>query len=80
MLPEGFPYTRPYWHRDNPEEDAINTVDDPQYATLPFPPAPFHVEASYACVGKQSARRRFRLQCSHPFWTTRARSKKGSAN
>jgi LmbE family N-acetylglucosaminyl deacetylase len=46
-VPPEFPYTRPYWHRDNPEEDAINTVDEPQYATLPFPPTPFHASASY---------------------------------
>jgi len=31
-------YTRPHWHRANPETDAINTIDDPRYATLPFPP------------------------------------------
>ena len=47
QLPAGIPDTRPYWHRDNPERDAINTVDEPRYATLPFPPAPFHVTASY---------------------------------
>jgi len=54
-VPAGFPYTRPYWHRDNPEEDAINTVDDAKYATLPFPPAPFHVNASYAVDSGNSA-------------------------
>ena len=43
-------YTRPYWHRDNPEEDAINTVDDPKYATLPFPPSPFHVRVNYSAA------------------------------
>ena len=55
QLPAGFPYTQPYWHRDNPEEDAINTVDDAKYATLPFPPAPFHVEASYSVVAGNKA-------------------------
>ncbi len=41
-------YTRPYWHRNNPEEDAINTIDDLKYVTLPFPPSPFHVRANYS--------------------------------
>ena len=36
-------YTRPYWHRHDPERDALNTIDEPQYQTLPFPPPPFHV-------------------------------------
>ncbi len=32
--------TRPYWHRDNPETEALNTIDDPQYQALSFPPPP----------------------------------------
>jgi hypothetical protein len=40
-------YTRPYWHRHDPERDALNTVDQPKYQTLPFPPAPFHVRMEY---------------------------------
>jgi LmbE family N-acetylglucosaminyl deacetylase len=40
-------YTRPYWHRADPETDTINTVDDARYVTLPFPPPPFHVAAEY---------------------------------
>ncbi len=39
--------TRPYWHRDNPEEDAIDKLDQPRYATLPFTPLPFHVSVEY---------------------------------
>jgi LmbE family N-acetylglucosaminyl deacetylase len=27
-VPNDIPYTRPYWHRLNPETDAINTIDD----------------------------------------------------
>jgi len=27
-VPKDIPYTRPYWHRSNPETEAINTVDD----------------------------------------------------
>ncbi len=46
-------YTRPYWHRDNPETDALNTVDKPEYATLPFPPAPLQAYATYVAFGKE---------------------------
>ena len=40
-------YTRPYWHRDDPERDAINTIDDPRYVTLAFPPPPVQAHATY---------------------------------
>ncbi len=40
-------YTRPYWHRADPESESINTVDDERYATLPFPPPPFHATVQY---------------------------------
>ena len=39
-VPENAAYTRPYWHRNDPETEGLNTVDDPRYATLPFPPPP----------------------------------------
>jgi LmbE family N-acetylglucosaminyl deacetylase len=55
QVPPGFPSTRPYWHRDYPEEDALNIVDDEKYATLPFPPAPFHVSADYAVAGEKGS-------------------------
>jgi LmbE family N-acetylglucosaminyl deacetylase len=42
--------TRPYWHRDDPETEALNTIDDPAYQTLPFPPPP--VEA-IGFIGQQ---------------------------
>jgi hypothetical protein len=40
-------YTRPYWHRSDPESESINTVDDERYVTLPFPPPPFHATVQY---------------------------------
>jgi LmbE family N-acetylglucosaminyl deacetylase len=40
-------YTRPYWHRADPETESINTVDDERYLTLPFPPPPFHAAVQY---------------------------------
>jgi LmbE family N-acetylglucosaminyl deacetylase len=47
-VPEGATYTRPYWHRDDPETEGLNTVDDPRYATLPFPPAPLLAHLNYS--------------------------------
>jgi LmbE family N-acetylglucosaminyl deacetylase len=44
--------TRPYWHRDDPEADTVNKIDDPQYLTLPFPPAPVSVHIRYSVGGK----------------------------
>ena len=54
-LPANVLDTRPYWHRDNPQEDAINTLDLPRYATLPFTPIPFHVGVEYACTENSPA-------------------------
>src|SRR5208282_1650048 len=48
-------YTRPYWHRHDPQRDALNTIDEPQYQTLPFPPAPFHVSMEYQFQGLAGA-------------------------
>jgi len=42
-VPGDVPYNRPYWHRSNPEVDAINTIDDDETShssTLPFPTLP----------------------------------------
>ena len=46
-IPKDAAYTRPYWHRENPETDAINKIDEPQYATLPFPPPPIQAHATF---------------------------------
>jgi LmbE family N-acetylglucosaminyl deacetylase len=40
-------YTRPHWHRSDPETESINTIDDERYLTLPFPPPPFHATVQY---------------------------------
>lgn len=44
-------YSKPYWHRDDPAVEGVNTIDDPYNATLPFPPAKVNVVASYS-LGK----------------------------
>ena len=54
-VPADAQYTRPYWHRDNPETDSINTIDDPQYLTLPFPPPPVKALAFMGDGGTVSA-------------------------
>lgn len=47
-VPKDTPYTRPYWHRDDPNTEAINHVDNEKYATLPFPPPALRARVEYA--------------------------------
>jgi len=56
-VPENAQLTRPYWHRDDPERDAINTVDEAQYVTLPFPPPPVRAQVTYKVNGKEGVAR-----------------------
>jgi LmbE family N-acetylglucosaminyl deacetylase len=46
-VPNNAEYTRPYWHRDDPETESVNHVDDEKYATLPFPPPLLRAHAQY---------------------------------
>jgi LmbE family N-acetylglucosaminyl deacetylase len=48
---ENAEYTRPYWHRNDPETESVNTVDEEKYATLPFPPPPVRAFLSYNAEG-----------------------------
>jgi LmbE family N-acetylglucosaminyl deacetylase len=54
-VPEEAAYTRPYWHRNDPETEALNTIDDARYATLPFPATPFHARVNYSDDGHQGS-------------------------
>jgi len=45
-------YTRPYWHREDPESETVFSVNDASYATLAFPPLPVHAHAVYETKGK----------------------------
>lgn len=54
-VPKDAAYTRPYWHRDNPETESINHIDNEKYATLPFPPPPLRALVTYS-VGSGSVR------------------------
>jgi LmbE family N-acetylglucosaminyl deacetylase len=47
-VPQNARYTRPYWHRDDPETEAVNHIDEEKYATLPFPPPEMRARVEYA--------------------------------
>jgi LmbE family N-acetylglucosaminyl deacetylase len=47
-VPEHAAYTRPYWHRDDPDSESINHVDNERYATLPFPPPALRERVEYS--------------------------------
>jgi LmbE family N-acetylglucosaminyl deacetylase len=47
-VPNNAAYTRPYWHRDDPDRESINHIDDEKYATLPFPPPALRARVEYS--------------------------------
>jgi LmbE family N-acetylglucosaminyl deacetylase len=47
-VPKGAAYTRPYWHRDNPETESLVHIDDDKYVTLPFPPPLLRAQVEYS--------------------------------
>jgi LmbE family N-acetylglucosaminyl deacetylase len=49
-VPEQTQFTRPYWHRDDPNTEAINHVDNEKYATLPFPPPALRARVEYSAA------------------------------
>ncbi len=49
-VPKGTAYTRPYWHRDDPNTEAINHIDNEKYATLPFPPPALRARVDYSAI------------------------------
>ncbi len=54
-VPQNTKYTRPYWHRDDPQTEAVNHVDDEKYATLPFPPPALRARVEYAAAAGDAA-------------------------
>ncbi len=54
-VPKGAAYTRPYWHRDDPETESLNHIDDEPYATLPFPPPVMSAQVVYSIEGTGGA-------------------------
>jgi LmbE family N-acetylglucosaminyl deacetylase len=55
QVPKNAAYTRPYWHRDDPEKDSLNQIDDEKYATLPFPPPVMHARVEYSVASAAGA-------------------------
>jgi len=47
-VPRNTPYTRPYWHRDDPDTESVTHIDNEKYATLPFPPPAIRARVEYA--------------------------------
>jgi LmbE family N-acetylglucosaminyl deacetylase len=56
-VPKDAASTRPYWHRDAPDTEAVNHIDDEKYATLPFPPPALRARVEYAVGGSAAAAR-----------------------
>ncbi len=50
-VPKNPQYTRPYWHRDNPETDSLNHIDDEKDVTLPFPSPLLRAHVEYSIAG-----------------------------
>jgi LmbE family N-acetylglucosaminyl deacetylase len=46
-VPQNAPATRPYWHRDDPEKQTVNTINNEEYATFALLPPPLHVHIKY---------------------------------
>jgi LmbE family N-acetylglucosaminyl deacetylase len=57
-VPKDTAYTRPYWHRDDPDRDALNHVDNEKYATLPFPPPALRARVEYSAKDTAKAETR----------------------
>jgi len=55
-VPKNAAYTRPYWHRDNPETESVNHIDDAKYMTLPFPPPVLRARVEYSVEGGDGVR------------------------
>jgi LmbE family N-acetylglucosaminyl deacetylase len=51
--------TKAYFHRDNPETDAIYQIDEPEYVTLALPPPPVAAHAVYSMNGVDGEIRSF---------------------
>ena len=54
-VPEDAQYTKPYWGRENPYKEAVDTIANPAYATLALPPWPFRVRALYGAAEEKGS-------------------------
>jgi len=53
QVPADASFTRPYWHRDNPETDALNTIDEERFRTLPFAPPPLRAHIQFEALERK---------------------------
>jgi hypothetical protein len=53
QVPADASFTRPYWHRDDPETDSVNQIPDEMYQTLPFAPTAPQVTTNYDFEGRR---------------------------
>lgn len=53
-VPHGAEYSRPYYHRADPNKENVYTVDDWKLAGLPQTPTPFYAKLTYQ-VGRESS-------------------------
>jgi len=56
-VPEDAADTRPYWHRNDPETEGVNRVDEARYATLAFPPPPLKAHVNYSVGALKNSQR-----------------------
>jgi LmbE family N-acetylglucosaminyl deacetylase len=54
-VPKDATFTQPYWHRDDPETESVNQIDDAKYVTLPFPPPVLRARVEYTIAGADAA-------------------------
>jgi LmbE family N-acetylglucosaminyl deacetylase len=54
-VPKDAAYTRPYWHRDDPETESVGHIDNEKYVTLPFPPPALRARVTYQYAGSGAA-------------------------
>lgn len=51
QVPPDAEFTRPYFHREDPETETIYRLDDPELVTLPLTPPPLHAAVRYSYRG-----------------------------
>lgn len=66
-VPPDAAFTRPYWHRDDPDRESLHHVDDEQYATLPFPPPALRARVEYSIGGTGGGRHGISTAVVTPF-------------
>src|ERR1022692_2338030 len=60
-VPKNAAFTRPYWHRDDPETESVNHIDDEKYVTLPFPPPVLRARVEYSVAGADGVQGKNRI-------------------